>query len=582
MLKRLFVLRWWLRALPALALIGMGWGLHAWLPPEPRWVQAGDFASARFAPDGSRVLTVGFDVEKKKHCGPVTVWDVATGQEQLRLAEEADQLLVQNTSADFRRWAAVVKLRGDPGPRLWVAELETGSQHSALIELNEDLIGRTDRLDLAPRCDLVSISRTVLEGPVPTHRNFNVMLFEVETGKRLASLPFSFSLALFTPKGDYFIHSHLEGKENAIGIWDTGTRKTVRVIQPGFARTQLSPDGQTLCGFGPPVNRKWPVVLWDVPFGRRRQLFEGDESHLARFSADGTLLALVPGARREAMPGWAAPPAEGRSVVLFNIRSGARLGEIPVLINAEAAFSPDGSRLVVADEDNENTRVRLVDPRTAAVHWETKLPGEWDASLFFDPHGERVAVCSLTRCRIDFFDADTGATIASRQIGPIPQGMTLAGDTPRVRASYLHVSSAVQPLSRWNATPAPPPNFLTVCLDWLLSRQAKDDEESYLERIFDLRTGRIVFQLDDAAIRTSVLSPDGRSLLVTNEEKGPRVIRCFDVPERKPLRWVVGVPLAAGLLLLSVRAGWRRLRRPSAVPETTAAPAATGRVPHTP
>jgi len=54
------------------ALVGLGWGLYTWLPQEPRWTAAGVLDSARFSPDGTRVLTVSSP--------DVRVWDVASGR----------------------------------------------------------------------------------------------------------------------------------------------------------------------------------------------------------------------------------------------------------------------------------------------------------------------------------------------------------------------------------------------------------------------------------------------------------------------------------------------------------------------
>ena len=52
----------------AAALIAVAWALHAWLPPQPRWVVTGSLINAGLAPDGKtfRTLTVTPDRQPRR------------------------------------------------------------------------------------------------------------------------------------------------------------------------------------------------------------------------------------------------------------------------------------------------------------------------------------------------------------------------------------------------------------------------------------------------------------------------------------------------------------------------------------
>ncbi len=85
------LLRW---GLFMLALAGVGWALHARLPPVPRWVLYGSFIPEGLTLDGKLFITQTVAVEDRPNSnrspsfpsalpkgGPVRFWDVETGQE---------------------------------------------------------------------------------------------------------------------------------------------------------------------------------------------------------------------------------------------------------------------------------------------------------------------------------------------------------------------------------------------------------------------------------------------------------------------------------------------------------------------
>jgi len=76
----------------------------------------------------------------------------------------------------------------------------------------------------------------------------------------------------------------------------------------------------------------------------------------------------------------------------------------------------------------------------------------------------------------------------------------------------------------------------------------------------------------DSSKRFNIFDVDRAGGLLA--EGGSGAVFCWDVPAGKPLRWVFGIPLAVGMLLVSLRAGWRWVRRRPAV--TVAAPAQDG------
>jgi DNA-binding beta-propeller fold protein YncE len=185
----------------------------------------------------------------------------------------------------------------------------------------------------------------------------------------------------------------------------------------------------------------------------------------------------------------------------------------------EAAFAPDGRRLVSADEGPAVPIFDLATGRGILAFPAAGPTGTWDAC--FSPDGARIATCG-------------------------------AAETVRV------YDAARLDLAR--AFPGHPSSVSAVAFDAggrLLVTAAKDG----LVRVFDVATGETVALLrgdvaEPGAVRAVFLGPDGRRVA----SLGTRRVRAFELPEGRP---AFAIELPAQGLDLAASPDGRRLAAPT-------------------
>jgi hypothetical protein len=127
--------------------------------------------------------------------------------------------------------------------------------------------------------------------------------------------------------------------------------------------------------------------------------------------------------------------------------------------------------------------------------------------------------------------------------------------------AHFRVSEDLQPL-----TQGPIVEWGLATLRWLLRFPGPGNfRETQFDVVADGQ-GRIVFVLEDPALASSELQVSANpaspsAALLTDHSEPVHEIRYYDIPARKPWRWVVGPALAFGVAVLLVCAGWRRRRR---------------------
>jgi WD40 repeat protein len=178
------------------------------------------FDSADLSPDGTRVLTAGFDLR-------AGVFDEATGQQLYLLPEPDGGVYRAQYSHDG---ATILTLSADGGARLWDAA--TGAL----------------RFDLGHPRTVQDAAFSPDDGVVATSAGKTVRLWDVATGHMIAVLSGHTDDVVrvaFSPDGRYLATGSID---RTVRVWSVATRRQLAVLHRTGPLTDLafSPDGALL------------------------------------------------------------------------------------------------------------------------------------------------------------------------------------------------------------------------------------------------------------------------------------------------------------------------------------------------
>src|SRR5215213_3755141 len=177
----------------------------------------------------------------------------------------------------------------------------------------------------------------------------DTIVWESETGKRLSNLSGRTNMA-------YNVAFSADGNELASGgrtRWDLrtgrGLRTTPGTTEPTYPTA--SPDGRLLVVMRPNRNE---LTIVESPSGRVLQTLapSGDVGSVVRshFSADGTMLAVIYGARNDQRQTGTVDFTRGSQVKIWDVKSGRELRAFtPSQIAADVDFTADGRLIVPSD-----------------------------------------------------------------------------------------------------------------------------------------------------------------------------------------------------------------------------------------
>lgn len=544
----------------ALLLAGLAWGLYAQLPPAPRWTRpfpAG--GTAVFSPDGERVLVS--TTAENPDGPPLQIWDVQSGEILARFGEWAGAIRWQAVSPDFHRWVAEVQADGEP--RCYVVDLATGKQRQLTLDMQpaEEIAFRPQ---FSPDGRFIALTTALPKRPHDEVSRLNALVFDAATGKLQARLAGGLPrLSGFTADSQFFVHNDDHHDQRSIGAWNLLQRRALAPIQCGAFTASRSPHGARVAiSVLPEPGDRGTISLWDLHTDRRQPLVGRERPWAtAWFAPDGRSLVVM---RMEA----------GGSVEIWDVDPLRKRGTLAVARPGAPHFAPDGRHLFIMTSDaGHNPHFVVVDVQTVRVLWERTWEGEvTDVEFTTDSAG--LVFADIRTGRVEIVDTHSGATRA--QVDPLPpiaNGWHACDSGEPITGPYLLLSAV-------EGDPGEP-GWTTRLFEWLPSGLGGDGlaRSVYAVAVVDTRDGRVRFRHCDPSFmptfghfgnKIAQLSPDGASLLTAHQYGEQRMLACYDIPERRPLAWVVGVPLALGVTLIAIRGGWRRLRRRKRPPITGA------------
>jgi WD40 repeat protein len=382
-------------------------------------------ASARFSPDGRRVLTASYD-------GLARLWDAKSGALLLQFRGHKAQVLSAQFSPDGSR---VVTASYDGTARVWDA-----STAAELVVLKR------------PNGKISDASFNNDGTRVVTSDDTSARIWNAASGQELVALPHQSRVrnAKFSPDGRSIVTVAADG----LHFWQAQTGTQEAYIQGlAFAWAEYSPDGQYVITSESLINR---IRVWDAVGKREVGALTGlagavNEAHfdagglriLAAF-ADGTarmwdvktrmLIASLIGHTWEVTS--VDISRDGSRFVTASKDNTARVWDMgrpcdPTTLDGHkasvesASFNPDGSRLVTASKDgtalvwNTRTGQQIVRLRSGG---DTAI-----ATALFNSDGARILTAGGTAVRM--WDAATGGLIWSLDDPPAKvQGASFSRD----------------------------------------------------------------------------------------------------------------------------------------------------------
>ncbi|MGH2655195.1 MAG: BTAD domain-containing putative transcriptional regulator [Actinomycetota bacterium] len=321
---------------------------------------AGGVNDLEFSADGSRLVTASEDRTS-------IVWDADTGEKVVTLSGHQDSVISASFSPDGSR----VATSGAEGVlRIW----DAASGEELLTASNPEGTGLCGN-KFSP--DGKRIAAGACLGAK------TAIVWDARTGEELLTLrghDNDVSSVAFSPDGRKLATASIDGTGK---VWDIRTGGELLTLEghTGWVwHIEFSRDGTRLATGSADATAR----LWDAKTGKELLVLSGHGESVGSvsFSLDGALVAT--GSDDGTARIWDITPQGGREALTI---------VSPVGLEAQVAYSPDGTRLLVPGGEGDG-KVRIWDASTGQ-HLGTLRVGTGEVSdAVFSPDGSRIATTS--------------------------------------------------------------------------------------------------------------------------------------------------------------------------------------------
>jgi RNA polymerase sigma factor (sigma-70 family) len=360
-----------------------------------RFRHAEGVTCSAFSPDGKTLIS-------SSHDGTLRLWDVLTGKERRRfLCQEGGvrRLALSPNGALLASWGGLLEAHGRHLLAVW--DVRTGKRLASFV-LGDDL-----------PCLAWSPDSKILAAPGSDEGT--VRLWDVTEGKALRTLHWPKVAAVaFSPDGKRLAACGTDGTIRVGSVAGDDEPLLVRGKEKEFHFVAFSPDGKTLItggdcygdDVGPKTASVNTIAVWDAASGKRLRDFRvGDDRDQKAVTSDGSAsVALSADGTTLALGYW------DFTVRLWDVGTGKPLRKLTGYPDRfypayHLAFSPDGR--VVAAAGSYHT-VCLLDTVTGKALNDTDTAQQSDIrSVALSPGGKVLATASNDRT-VCLWEAGTG------------------------------------------------------------------------------------------------------------------------------------------------------------------------------
>ncbi len=467
-----------------------------------------------FSPDGKRVVTAGGD-------GTARIWGMADTERWQTVASlVGHSRLLRGSDAQFNRLdsarfspdnARVVTASFDGTARVW--EAATGKQVFELRMYGPDAISQVLHAEYSP-----GGKRIVTVGS-----DGAASVWDATTGGRSAELRGHESLAfdaVFSPDGLRIVTT---SADRTARVWDATTGESIALLighTDAVTRARFSPDGTRVVT----ASADGTARIWAASAGQEATAVYHNVIGGAALSPDGTLLRTVDGLG--IVETWDAATGATRGKTRWY--DGKNIWFL-------TAFSPDGTRLVLANRLDSNNGDAVANLRSApdVVIWDpvarrvvAEMRGHMTAvsAAVFSPDGTRLLTADGAGT-VGVWDAATGNLLFAVAHGSDTKAAAFSADGRRFVTggnAAVRVWDAANGTQIAEIIPADSANAVGLTRD---GRRLVAGGSANSVRVWNVDTRAVLLELRGhmGFIRSAGFSPDGRQVLTSATDGTDRV-----------------------------------------------------------